>query len=191
MFKAIALLVLFYSQFLMADYVLFGSIQPTNQGDYVQGAPAPLTDVLTLKFTVKDLNTDELNAYLSDVSDPSSPNYGKYLSKDQIDAMLQNLPGQQLLSQFLSSVGASVVAQSPSGQVVSASASISDWNTALQTVFYIYSKPDAESVERAPQFYLPSDLAAQISIVMGVTEFPVDIRHGPHLTGVSLESAAK
>merc|ERR1712125_316889 len=47
----------------------------------------PHDQTVRLTFWVKQTHTDDLEHVLARVSDPTSPDYGKYLSKAQIDAM--------------------------------------------------------------------------------------------------------
>ncbi|KAJ3307934.1 hypothetical protein HDV04_002295, partial [Boothiomyces sp. JEL0838] len=60
---------------------------------WVQGnAPVDLEQTVDFGFGLKQSNMDLLVAKLYEVSDPSHPNYGKHLSKEQVDALTAPLP---------------------------------------------------------------------------------------------------
>lgn len=49
--------------------------------DLIKGSRADASHVHVVVFVVKKRNMDKIEDILNDVSDPSSPNYGKYLSR--------------------------------------------------------------------------------------------------------------
>ena len=166
----------------VAQTVVFGSINPINQGKYVQGLPADLSTVLSLSFIVKDINIDKLQEYLSQISDPNSPNFGKYLDAAQISELTSNPAGQAIVTAFLTNGGVTIDSKSPSGQKINASATVSLWQSLLSAFFYVYSQPDDPSVDsliRTPQFSLPVTVASQLSLVTDTVDFPVAISRGP------------
>jgi len=168
--------------FATAQTVIFGYINPINQGKYVQGPPADLATILIFNFIVKDINMDKLQAYLSEVSDPNSPNYGKYLDAAQVNELTNNSAGQAIVKGFLSQKGVKIDSTSPSGQKITASATVVIWQSLLSASFYVYSQPEDPSVGtliRTPQFSVPETVASQLSLVTDTVDFPVAISRGP------------
>lgn len=162
-----------------AQTVEFGTINPVNQGKWVQGSAADPSTVLSLGFIVKDINLDKLQAYLAEVSNPNSPNFGKYLDAAQISALTSNPAGQAIVSTFLTNGGATIES---TGQKITASATVSVWQGLLSASFYVYSDPDDATLGtliRTPAFSLPTLVAAQLSLVTNTVDFPVPVSHGP------------
>ncbi|KAG9802256.1 subtilisin-like protein, partial [Aureobasidium melanogenum] len=71
------------------------SVLATSLRDQLPGVPAgwsvsgtpDASQSITLKLAVKQQNIDQLEGLLKSVSDPSSPNYGKYYTADQVNAL--------------------------------------------------------------------------------------------------------
>lgn len=134
---------------------------------------------------MKDINLSKLEDYLAEVSNPSFPNFGKYFDASQISDLTSNPIGQEIVTKFLTKNGdVTITSTSSSGQKITASATVSVWQTLLSASFYIYTQPDDDSVGsliRTHQFSLPSSVAEQLALVTDTVDFPVPISHGPDL----------
>jgi tripeptidyl-peptidase-1 len=57
--------------------------------------------MLTLHFAVRQRNLDQLTETLNAVSDPNSPRYGQYLSREEIQALHTDFDAAQAVVQFV------------------------------------------------------------------------------------------
>lgn len=150
-------------------------VGPTN--GYMQTSSSVLTLNQELIFAVQQMNVDLITKKLNDVSDPSSPDYGKHLTKEQVDELTVNHEGHRQVLEFLSLIGAEIV--SSNDNYITAKASIEIWNQSLNTKFYEYQNAiNGKSVQRCVEYSLPEDLAPQIASVMNTVQFPYDIHSG-------------
>ena len=62
------------------------SLPGVPTGWSVSGTPSD-SDAITLSIALKQQNIDQLESLLASVSEPSSPNYGKYYTADQVNAL--------------------------------------------------------------------------------------------------------
>ena len=62
------------------------------------------SDEIELVFSLKDNNSDQLEALLAEISNPSSPKYGQYLSKAEVDEMTANPEALEKTIAFLNTL---------------------------------------------------------------------------------------
>ena len=67
----------------MRDMLVHERLETIPDGFTLQG-PAPPDNMLDLRFALVESDPQGLEAALYDVSTPASPNYGKYLTKEQV-----------------------------------------------------------------------------------------------------------
>ena len=159
--------------------VVCGEINAANQGSYVQGSAVALDTPITLTFYVASINSDKLEGLLADISNPSSPNYGKYLSTEELLELTTNKVGQTAVTNYLKSLPATITDTGSDGNQISATAPASLWQTALNAVFYTYTNADNNVLIRTPSYSLPADVCSVVSLVSPTTQFPVAFHHGP------------
>ena len=63
-------------------------------------------------FAIQQMNVNKLTELLHDVSDPDSPQYGKYRSRDEIEDIASNPASRNFLLQFLQNLGATIIPNS-------------------------------------------------------------------------------
>ena len=121
-------------------------------------------------FAIQQMNVNKLTELLHDVSDPDSPQYGKYRSRDEIEDIASNPASRNFLLQFLQNLGATIVSESMFGDYVTAKAPVSLWEKLLKTEFFIFHHTieDSENVVelvRALMYSVPATLHEHIASV--------------------------
>ena len=146
----------------------------------VAGVPDPSTTHEIL-FSIKQNNVEDLSNILNMVSDPSSKYYGKFLTQQEIASMTANPDGTAAVKSFLMSNGVTDITESMNGELITARAPVSIWESILSTKFSYY-KPLSESsgsgsVIRTNQYFLPEDIAPNIVSVWDTVQLPIMIHH--------------
>jgi hypothetical protein len=126
-----------------------------------------------------ELGKEQLEKTLLDVSNPKSANYGKYLTKEEIDAMTVNPVAIQAVTDYLHQVGATITKQN--GNVITATAPLSVWETTFNTQFFaVHSEAlNNQIVYRARDYFLPKNIAPLVNMVTNTVQMPVKVHHGP------------
>ncbi|KAJ1428576.1 Pro-kumamolisin, activation domain-containing protein, partial [Ochromonadaceae sp. CCMP2298] len=149
-----------------------------------------LTKVCTFHLIGK--NADTLEKYVAESSDPRSVNYGKHLTKEQLQEMTSDTEGLAKITEYLSINGATVIKHTASS--VTAEASIGSWEQLLHTTFYSVPNPtlggpDSRSTSQAPvlhlarQYWLPDSIAPHVRMVAGTIQLPIELSKGPVMRG--------
>lgn len=148
-------------------------------------------------FAIKKRNLDQIKTILLDVSDPNSINYGKHLTRQEVDALTSNPIAVKKVKSYLgsfhskhapktSSIPASspnnssflqIIDETPNGDYITVMAPVSVWEEVFSTTFYqhIINKNDhvfERTVVRAFQYWLPDELMGYVEGVFGVSNFP-------------------
>jgi len=151
------------------------TVGPTN--GYIQQNPSIVTLEHELIFAIQQKNLDQIEKILNDVSDPNSPNYGKHLTKEEVDALTVNKEGKKLVLEFLNKWNAIVV--SSNDNYITTKATIEIWNQALSTTFYDYENVmKGKTVQRCMEYSLPEELIPQVASVMNTVQFPATVEIG-------------
>jgi tripeptidyl-peptidase-1 len=165
------------------------SIGPTN--GYIKKVQTDSSTEIELVFAIQQKNLEEIEKILNDVSDPKSSNYGKHLTKQEVDELTVNREGHALVLEYLNNINALIVSSNPNYITTTASASI--WNNALSTTFYEYeninpNQLQLKTVNRCEQYSLPENIIKQVSSVLNTVQFPVpmNIGKGPRIVKVPL-----
>lgn len=149
----------------------------SSRTDLVNKVPIHESYVHDLIFTVQQKNLDELERALYDVSEPDSPNYGRHWSGEQIRALTENTKARDAIVTYLHANGANVVSESLGGEFIMANATLSVWNTMLNTEFFMFHQRqhdgDIHQFARAHEYSVPKELNDHIYHVLNVIELPV------------------
>lgn len=120
---------------------------------------------------------DDLIKTLHDVSDPSSRNYGKHMSSEQVAAMTMNPAARDAIADHLNEIGATITSETLNGDFISASAPVSVWGKAFNTEFFLFhlEQPSGkvEEIVRAESYYVPKALHMHVDCVLNTIEIPV------------------
>ena len=85
--------------------LLGASLADSFPKHFVKGGAASRDASVSVLFVVKHKNLDQLEQTALRVSDPFSKSYGKYLSRKQVDEMVDNKEARTLLSEWLLASG--------------------------------------------------------------------------------------
>ena len=97
------------------------------------------TDIHELVFIVQERNIDELESILLDISDPTSPNYGQHLKRQDIIDLTSDPVLHKEVTTYLERAGATLVEEEAFSSHITARGSIDLWNRMLNTEFYSFS----------------------------------------------------
>ena len=150
--------------------------------DWVKLGPAPDSHMLNLKIGLKQRSKNELENLLLNVSTPSSPDYGKYLSKEKVDNLLQPTEeADQSVKRWLSNndIKENVWKRSSSGDWISTSLTVAKARSLLgHTQFHVYQhRSTGEKVVRTTQYHVPRDVFDHIDLISPTTYFEQSSRN--------------
>lgn len=131
---------------------------------------------LTISFAVREQNLGRLEELAMGVSDPQSPEYGKYLSVDEIQKLTQ--PSSQdvhTLQHWLNASGIPFRSRSANGFEVNLT--VEQAEALFQTQFYqVHNIATEQRVLRAASFSLPKEVDAVVTAVYGIHGLPLPPR---------------
>lgn len=136
-------------------------------------------------FAVQMRNMDELTRILHDVSDPDSDNYGKHMTKDQVNELISNPEACSELTSYIIASGGTVVAESYGGGYITAHASIEVWEKMFDTEFFLFEQThlngETHEVVRAEHYSIPKEIHHHIEAVMNTIEMPILLHKRPKI----------
>lgn len=139
-------------------------------------------------FSIKQRNIEELSRILHDVSDPQSINYGKHKTRLEVAELTANLESRDVVVSYLTSIGATVVSETLSGEYVTAKAPIRLWEEMLHTEFFMFHQSQDKGLiqkfVRAESYYLPTSLDLHIESVFNTVQMPLKVFGGPMVSPV-------
>ncbi|EED85603.1 predicted protein, partial [Postia placenta Mad-698-R] len=128
---------------------------------------------LSLRVALVQNNIAGLIDALYDVSSPSSPNYGKWLSKTEVEAHVA--PKQHsvaAVNSWLSAHGLNATALSPAGDWLRIEVPVAKANDMLAANFSVFSfTATGSTTVRALSYSVPSDLAEHIDLIHPTTAY--------------------
>ncbi|KAH9915907.1 family S53 protease [Fomitopsis serialis] len=133
--------------------------------------------VLNLRVALVQSNIDGLLDTLYDVSDPESPNYGEYLTKEEVEAYVKPTQDSvEAVNAWLGDNNLTATPVSPSGDWVEVNIPVSKANELLDTDFSVFRhEVTGTQTIRALQYSIPVDLAEHVDLIHPITSFPVQI----------------
>eukprot|EP00929_Paragymnodinium_shiwhaense_P011001 TRINITY_DN11619_c0_g1_i1.p1 TRINITY_DN11619_c0_g1~~TRINITY_DN11619_c0_g1_i1.p1 ORF type:complete len:634 (-),score=111.15 TRINITY_DN11619_c0_g1_i1:603-2447(-) len=126
-----------------------------------------------LLFYLNQQNLDELEKLALDRSNPASPNYGKWMSRNEVWQLTRNPRALAALKKQLlvASRDVAITQVTPGGEFVRAAAPISVWSRLLRAEFYAYMKNDTKEVYiRTDRYTLPRSLRDHVAGVMNAID---------------------
>ena len=155
----------------------------SSRSDLIKKTPLPDHYVHDLIFIVQQMNLDELERVLHDVSEPASPNYGRHWSGEQVQALTYNPEARDAIVTYLHANGATVTSETLGGEFISAKATLSVWKKMLKTEFFMFHQRqrngDIHQLARAHEYSVPKELDNHIHHVINVVELPLVVSSGP------------
>ena len=129
-------------------------------------------------FVIRQQNMDELTRILYDVSDPLSANYGKHMTRENVVSLTSNPVAVDVVTTYLTSIGANKISATPGGEYITASAPTSLWEGVLDTEFYLFHKLQSNgkvtAVVRAEKYSVPRELDKHLESVLNTIEMPLN-----------------
>jgi subtilase family serine protease len=160
----------------------FHTASLASRSDLAEQSSVPHDHIHDVILVVQQRNMQELTRQLHDISDPTSQNYGRHLSKEQVTSLTRNVESLDAIVSYLRSNGASTVSQSSSGDFINAKAPIAVWEKMFNTKFYALNpnrggKTDRTFV-RAESYSIPEELNSHVQGVLNMIDIPVFGRGG-------------
>lgn len=139
-----------------------------SQGWSIARTPSS-QESITLQIGLTLQNTDKMLTKLLDVSNRKSPNFGKWLDRDDVNAIVQPSPqANNAVINWLKSEGVSKV--HGDGTVITFSTTVETANRILNANFLGYQRSGIAKI-RTLQYSVPQDVAEHIDIVHPTTFF--------------------
>lgn len=153
-----------------------------QRGWAVQRTPAA-EEQITLQIGLTLQNQDALISKLKDVSDPKGANYGKYLDRDEVNALAKpSLDATDKVTRWLKDSGVTTI--NSDGFWVTFQTSISKANELLSADFMQYQNEGISKI-RTTSYSVPADVMEHIELIHPTTFFgktqafrPVHIANG-------------
>ena len=140
-------------------------------------------------FVVKHRNLDDLSRILDENSDPSSTNYGRHWSREEVANLTSNPDACESVTKYLIEQRATIISTTKYGDEITARAPISMWEKMFQTRFYTYSysldgaqgndsssRSNRKDFVRTAKYYLPGCLDEHVESVFNTVQMPM-LRH--------------
>ena len=134
---------------------------------------------LTLKFAIKHQNVDKLSQALNEVSNPKSPNYGKYWTGEEVGRLTTHNQAREILfSHILKFVAESQVSFSPLASTVEIKTDIKTAEKILGAKYFKFHSPTTNAeILRTLEYELPKEVSETIDYVSPTVHFP-PTKHG-------------
>jgi len=137
-------------------------------------APAAHAAVFTVALRVDEDRRAELERIFWEVSNPKNARYGKYLSMDEVTEVLA-VPQKRvdLVRNYFEQEGA-ITAVAPNQDMMTATMSVATAEKLLNTSFFYFKHPahKGKPILRAFQYHLPEHIAAEVTMVGEILQFP-------------------
>eukprot|EP01041_Mallomonas_annulata_P012195 gene12195-25619_t len=157
----------------------------------VVGTPHPDT-IHEVLFAIKQNNLDKLESFLHEVSDPDSPKYGEFWTRDEVADLTSNQIGSNKVSEYLTKNNVEVF-PTPYGEFITARASISKFEEIFNTKFSIFEHKDSkkhkiEQALRTDEYSIHVDILEHISTVFNVVDLPFHTYFDYHENNIPLNN---
>lgn len=149
----------------------------------------PSDTPITLEIGLRMRNIDDLESLLRDVSDPTSPNYGKYLTAAEVNDMFQPAEESKVaVKAWLSEQGIKDVEDK--GFYINFGTTVEKANGLLNSSFSYFDVQGTRKL-RTMEYSLEDDIAQHIELVTPTTYFGTTKSLAPvHVPGPSEEGLA-
>jgi tripeptidyl-peptidase-1 len=134
--------------------------------------PADKSAIVNLQIGLKQSNEGVIEEHLLQISNPKHDRYGKYLSAEEVAEIVR--PKQNsidLVHSWLEENGVVDIGYAPAKDWISVILPIEKVEELLQTTYTKYEHADGQTINRAPEWSLPSHLHAHIDVIQPTTSF--------------------
>lgn len=145
-----------------------------GRSDILKGDRVPPEVKHTIVFARKQNNMDLLEDMLHDVSNPSSNNYGKYLTKIEVAELTSSPESTSYIKGYLKSNNISVIHCTVYDDYITAEATVDKLEQILHTEFYEFEHKirPGEKFIRSMEYSLPDFLVEHVSAVFNTVQLP-------------------
>ncbi|KYQ94355.1 hypothetical protein DLAC_04652 [Tieghemostelium lacteum] len=131
---------------------------------------ADSTKEINFKIALKIRNTEWINKQLKDTSDPKSANYGKQLTKEELDSM--TLPSQEHFDKVETFLRSRGLESSREGDQLKVHGKVGKIESLFNTSIHKFEKPDGGKSDdfifkRHGNFIVPNEIADCVDLVTG------------------------
>ena len=99
-----------------------------------------LTATHEIVINVQYTAVDKLRRIVRRISDPRSGEYGNYLSHATVNNIIENIPGKEIINDYLLTNNITILSSKNNGHRIRCSATLATWENLFQTKFYEYEK---------------------------------------------------
>lgn len=148
---------------------------------WVSAGDAPADAILHMHIGLKHGDIAGLEKKLLDVSNPSSPNYGQWLSKAEVEQYTTpSSTTSALVKTWLAANGITEDAiQQPTPDWISFAVPVSKAESLLQAKYTLFRGADNKATARTLEYSLPQLLHDHIDTIQPTTVFSTDMGGGP------------
>jgi len=162
-----------------------------GRDDFISLEPSSADTPHELVFAIKQLNIEELEDLLLELSTPGNPRYQQWLTFEEVGALTCNINSTQTVVDWLESEGVYISWTTNHFEYLKATANISTWERILHTKFYkwqnlvssmstnLKQKTDSTSdtsnspiFHRATKYYLPASMTGHLSAIFNTVQVP-------------------
>ncbi|VDC00558.1 unnamed protein product [Peniophora sp. CBMAI 1063] len=145
---------------------------------------APPDTTFELRIQLANSDISGLEERLKVISSPSSNEYGRWLTRGEVDTYVS--PTSETVgavNSYLSQHGLAATASTSAGDVLTVSVTVEQANALLGTEYYTFQSTEThQSTVRTLQYSIPSSLKGHINYVHPTTSFPNYAKSGLRLT---------
>lgn len=155
---------------LLATPGISAFVSRVQPGSHVKLLGTPKKDhLITLTVALAYGNIEQLEEKLKEVSTPGSPDYGKYLDRDEVDDLFHPSPeAYGTVTEWLKSSGVKHISQQ--GANVNFATTVANANKLLDTEFAYYYVDGVKKL-RTQRYSIPDEVADHIQLIHPTTYF--------------------
>ncbi|KAF9068621.1 peptidase S8/S53 domain-containing protein [Rhodocollybia butyracea] len=177
---------IFASPYTLAPFVLHEKRTHTPKG-WSHERKHLASAVLPLRFGLKQANIDKLEDYLYDISDPSSPNFGKHWTPMKVaNTFAPSTESVAAVHEWLSDNGIAKerLRVTPGKNWIQLDATVEEAERLLLADYHVYRHESGQEHIACDEYYLPEQVAPHIDIVTPSVHFDTVV----HLQPMSLDT---
>ncbi|EFR03502.1 aorsin [Nannizzia gypsea CBS 118893] len=155
-----------------SDFHVVEQLNAAPQGWVQGGSPAPST-LMKFKLALVQSKTAEFEQRVMDISNPRHADYGKHMSREEVDAFLQpsSLAKESVLN-WLSSEGVSKHSVKANTDWLTFTTTIENAEKLFDTHFYTFKNTaDGSQIIRTLKYSVPASAAPYIQMIQPTTKF--------------------
>ncbi|CDO70822.1 hypothetical protein BN946_scf184801.g14 [Trametes cinnabarina] len=164
----------------------------TPKPRFVPLRPAAATSSVELTLGLPATNIEGLHAALYDVSDPKSANYGRHLSKAEVEAFVAPKPDSvQAVNDWLAQHDVHPEVISPSGDMLRINIPVPKANALLGANFTVFKdQHSGTTLVRTLSVTIPDDVDSHLQFMYPTTQFIMPVNQSPRFEAVNPPKAS-